>query len=101
MPRPGEVTDYLAPGGIGVRVDSALYAGYSVPPYYDNLVAKLVVTGRTREQCIARTKRALKEYFIGPLQTNIPLHLRILEQPEFIEGNYNIHWLERMLDRQS
>ena len=101
MPRPGKVTDYLAPGGIGVRVDSALYAGYSVPPYYDNLVAKLVVTGRTREQCIARTKRALKEYFIGPLQTNIPLHLRILEQPEFIEGNYNIHWLERMLDRQS
>ena len=101
MPRPGHVSDYLAPGGIGVRVDSALYAGYSVPPYYDNLVAKLVVTGRTREQCIARTRRALKEYFIGPLQTNIPLHLRILEQPEFIEGNYNIHWLERMLERQS
>ena len=101
MPRPGQVTDYVVPGGIGVRVDSALYAGYSVPPYYDNLVAKLVVTGRTREQCIARTKRALKEYFIGPLQTNIPLHLRILEQPEFISGNYNIHWLERMLERQS
>ncbi|NQY81758.1 MAG: acetyl-CoA carboxylase biotin carboxylase subunit [Alphaproteobacteria bacterium] len=101
VPRPGKVTDYLAPGGIGVRVDSALYAGYSVPPYYDNLVAKLVITGRTREQCIARTRRALKEYFIGPLQTNIPLHLRILEQPEFISGDYNIHWLERMLERQS
>ena len=101
MPRPGKVTDYLAPGGIGVRVDSHLYAGYSVPPYYDNLVAKLIVTGRTREQTIRRTKRALTEYFIGPLQTNIPLHLRILDQPEFISGEYNIHWLERMLERQA
>ena len=69
-----------------------------MPPYYDNLVAKLIITGRPRAQCIARARRALKEYYIGPLQTNIPLHLRILDQPEFLAGDYDIHWLERMLE---
>ncbi|HTH98514.1 MAG TPA: acetyl-CoA carboxylase biotin carboxylase subunit [Stellaceae bacterium] len=97
VPSPGRVTAYHAPGGYGVRVDSALYAGYRVPPYYDSLVAKLIVHGRTRDECVMRLKRALGEYVIAGIETNIPLHQRLLEEPDFLSGNYDIHWLEHFV----
>ncbi len=96
-PSPGRITDYHAPGGLGVRVDSALYAGWSVPPYYDSLIAKLVVTGQTRNECLMRLKRALGEYAIGGIETNIPLHLSLLKEPDFVNGAYDIHWLEEFI----
>jgi acetyl-CoA carboxylase biotin carboxylase subunit len=99
MPSPGKVTAYHAPGGYGVRIDSALYPGYTVPSNYDSLVAKLIVHGKTRRECIMRMRRALKEYVITGIETNIPLHQRLLEEPDFIEGNYDIHWLERFVAR--
>ena len=97
MPSPGKVTAYHAPGGYGVRVDSHLYQGYTVPSYYDSLVAKLIVHGRNRDECVRRLRRALQEYVIAGIETNIPLHLRLLEEPDFITGNYDIHWLERFM----
>jgi acetyl-CoA carboxylase biotin carboxylase subunit len=96
-PSPGRVTEYLAPGGAGVRVDSALYQGYEVPPFYDSLVAKLVVNGTSREECVMRLRRALAEYVIGGIETTIPLHQRLVDDPEFRRGAYDIHWLERFL----
>lgn len=99
-PSPGRITDYHAPGGLDVRVDSALYAGYTVPPYYDSLVAKLIVHGKTRNGCLMRLRRALQEYVIGGIVTTIPLHQALIENPEFIEGNYDIHWLEKYLESQ-
>ncbi|HLY45246.1 MAG TPA: acetyl-CoA carboxylase biotin carboxylase subunit [Stellaceae bacterium] len=98
-PSPGRVSEYHAPGGFGVRVDSALYQGYEVPPYYDSLVAKLVVHGASREECVMRLRRALGEYVIGGIETTIPLHQRLVEDPEFRAGAYDIHWLERFLAR--
>jgi acetyl-CoA carboxylase biotin carboxylase subunit len=100
-PSPGRVSEYHAPGGFGVRVDSALYQGYEVPPYYDSLVAKLIVHGATREECLMRLRRALAEYVIGGIETTIPLHQRLLDDPEFRQGAYDIHWLERFLARGS
>jgi acetyl-CoA carboxylase biotin carboxylase subunit len=94
MPSPGRVTSYLAPGGLGVRVDSALYQGYTVPPNYDSLVAKLVVHGTTRNECLMRMRRALQEYVIAGIDTTIPLHQRLVAAPDFINGAYDIHWLE-------
>jgi len=99
MPSPGEVTGYLAPGGMGVRVDSALYQGYTVPPYYDSLVAKLIVHGGSRNECLMRLRRALEEYVITGIDTTIPLHQRLIVAPDFINGNYDVHWLERFLGR--
>ena len=93
-PTPGLITDYHPPGGPGVRIDSGLYAGYKVPPYYDSLIAKLVVHGRTREECLKRLRRALEEFVIQGVQTTIPLHLALLDQPNFIAGDYDIRWLE-------
>jgi acetyl-CoA carboxylase biotin carboxylase subunit len=93
-PSPGRITGYLPPGGLGVRVDSALYQGYTVPPHYDSLVAKLVVHGSTRNECLMRLRRALQEYVIAGIDTTIPLHQRLLAAPDFINGAYNIHWLE-------
>jgi acetyl-CoA carboxylase biotin carboxylase subunit len=101
MPSPGKVTAYHAPGGYGVRVDSHLYQGYTVPSYYDSLVAKLIVHGRDRDECVRRLRRALQEYVIAGIETNIPLHLRLLEEPDFISGNYDIHWLERFMAREA
>ena len=98
QPSPGKVTDYHAPGGLGVRVDSALYAGYSIPPYYDSLVSKLVVHGRNRAECLMRLRRALEEYVIGGIKTTIPLHRKLLTEKSFIDGDYDIHWLERWMD---
>ncbi len=96
-PSPGVVTTYHPPGGMGVRVDSALYAGYRVPPHYDSLVAKLITFGKTREEAIARMERALREFVISGIKTTIPLHQRILANPEFRAGDYTIHWLENFV----
>jgi acetyl-CoA carboxylase biotin carboxylase subunit len=98
-PSPGRVDMYHAPGGLGVRVDSALYSGYTVPPHYDSLVAKLVVHGATRPEAIARLQRALKEMVVGGIRTTLPLHQRIVADPEFQAGDYTIHWLERFVSR--
>lgn len=95
QPRPGRVSDYHAPGGLGVRVDSALYAGYAVPPHYDSLIAKLIVHGASRNECLLRLRRALDEFVIGGLPTTIPLHQRLMAAPVFIDGDYSIRWLER------
>jgi len=98
-PSPGRVTDYHAPGGLGVRVDSALYHGYEVPPYYDSLIAKLVIYGNSRNECLMRLRRALEEYVIAGIETTIPLHQRLVAAAEFIDGDYDVHWLERFVAR--
>jgi acetyl-CoA carboxylase biotin carboxylase subunit len=97
VPCPGLVTDYHPPGGLGVRVDSGLYTGYRMPPYYDSLVAKLIVSGNSRNECLMRLRRALGEYVIGGIETTIPLHQRIIAQQGFVDGEYDIHWLERLV----
>jgi acetyl-CoA carboxylase biotin carboxylase subunit len=99
QPSPGTVTEYHAPGGLGVRVDSALYANYRVPPHYDSLVAKLIVQGSTRNECLMRLRRALEEFVIGGIETTIPLHGRLVSEPDFIDGAYDIRWLERFAKR--
>jgi acetyl-CoA carboxylase biotin carboxylase subunit len=96
-PSPGRVSEYHAPGGPGVRIDSGLYQGYEVPPYYDSLVAKLIAFGDDRNECLMRLRRALEEYVIGGIETTIPLHQRLLDDPDFRRGAYNIGWLERWL----
>ncbi len=97
MPTPGRVTAFHAPGGLGVRIDSALYAGYFVPPYYDSLVAKLIVHAPTRAAAINRMRRALDEFAVLGIQTTIPLHRRIVDDPDFQAGDYTIHWLEKFV----
>jgi acetyl-CoA carboxylase biotin carboxylase subunit len=96
-PSPGKITEYHPPGGLGVRVDSGLYAGYSIPPFYDSMVAKLIVSGPSRNECLMRLRRSLEEFVIGGIETTIPLHQKIIQQPEFIDGEYNIHWLEKLV----
>ncbi len=96
-PSPGEVTSYHAAGGMHVRVDSGLYAGYRIPPYYDSMIAKLIVYGRTREGCIMRLRRALEEMVIGGVKTSIPLHAALMQEPDFLNGDYTIKWLEEWL----
>jgi acetyl-CoA carboxylase biotin carboxylase subunit len=99
-PSPGTVKAYVAPGGMHVRVDSGLYAGYRVPPYYDSMIAKLIVYGTTRERCIMRLKRALEEYVIEGMKTTLPLHQKLIQDPEFLAGEYTIKWLEEWLARE-
>jgi len=99
-PGPGRIGDYHPPGGLGVRVDSALYSGYRVPPHYDSLVSKLIVHGADRRQCLMRLRRALEEYVISGIPTTIPLFNRLLGEPEFIRGEYDIHWLEAFVGGQ-
>ena len=96
-PSPGRVDVFHAPGGLGVRVDSALYAGYVVPPHYDSMIAKLIVHAPDRPTALARLRRALEEFAIGGIKTTLPLHQRIVEDPAFIAGDYDIHWLERFV----
>ena len=96
-PSPGLVTDFHAPGGLGVRLDSAIYAGYSIPPYYDSLIGKLIVHGRDRPECIARLKRCLGEMVVGGIDTTIPLFQDLLVQDDILAGDYNIHWLEQWI----
>jgi acetyl-CoA carboxylase, biotin carboxylase subunit len=98
-PSPGLITSYHPPGGLGVRVDSAIYQGYVVPPHYDSLIAKLVVHGRSRNECLMRMRRALEEFVIAGIDTTIPMHQRLLRAADFINGDYDTHWLERMLGR--
>ena len=100
-PSPGLVQQFHAPGGMHVRVDSGLYAGYRVPPYYDSMIAKLIVYGTTRERCIARLRRALEEFVIEGPTTTIPLHRALIEDPEFQRGEYTIKWLEEWLAREA
>jgi len=100
MPSPGKVTMYHVPGGMHVRVDSALYQGYQVPPYYDSMIGKLIVYGRTREGCLMRLKRALEEYVIEGMKTTIPLHQKLIADPDVQNGDYSIKWLEEWLERQ-
>jgi acetyl-CoA carboxylase biotin carboxylase subunit len=99
IPTPGRVTAFHAPGGLGVRVDSALYAGYFVPPFYDSMVAKLIVHAPTRIDAINRLRRALDEFAIMGIKTTIPLHRRIVDDKDFQAGDYTIHWLERFVAR--
>ncbi|MAF62325.1 MULTISPECIES: acetyl-CoA carboxylase biotin carboxylase subunit [Pseudomonadota] len=96
-PSPGLVSYYHPPGGMHVRVDSGLYAGYKIPPYYDSMIAKLIVYGRTRQGCIMRLKRALEEFVVQGVKTTIPLHQALLDEPDFLSGEYTIKWLEQWL----
>ena len=97
-PSPGTITDFHAPGGLGVRVDSAIYSGYRVPPYYDSMIAKLIVHGRDRQQCLMRLRRTLDEIVIGGIDCTIQLHQQLMNEPDFIAGHYDIHWLEEWLE---
>ncbi|MFG0214673.1 acetyl-CoA carboxylase biotin carboxylase subunit [Brevibacillus porteri] len=94
MPSPGRITEYLAPGGFGVRVDSAAYAGYSIPPYYDSMIAKLIVWGKDRNEAIDRMKRALSEFVVEGITTTIPFHLKVLDHEVFVSGNFDTKFLE-------
>ena len=100
-PCPGKISAYHAPGGLGVRMDSALYNGYSIPPYYDSLIGKLIVHGRNRDEALARLSRALSELIIDGIDTTIPLFDALLAEKDIHSGEYNIHWLEHWLDQQS
>ena len=97
MPSPGMIKEYHAPGGLGVRMESAIYKGYSIPPYYDSMVGKLIVHGRNRDECLRRLHRAINETVIEGIETTLPLHQWIISQPDFIKGDYTIHWLEKQL----
>jgi acetyl-CoA carboxylase biotin carboxylase subunit len=100
-PSPGLVKNYVVPGGMHVRVDSGLYTGYRVPPYYDSMIGKLIVYGSTRERCIMRLKRALEEFVIEGMKTTIPLHQNLVRDPEFLAGDYTIKWLEQWLAKEA
>ncbi|WP_295078834.1 acetyl-CoA carboxylase biotin carboxylase subunit [Tabrizicola sp.] len=99
-PCPGRITQFHAPGGLGVRMDSAIYDGYRIPPYYDSLIGKLIVHGRDRPEALARLKRALSELIIDGIDTSIPLFHMLLAEPDIQNGEYNIHWLEKWLEKQ-
>ena len=99
-PCPGKISAYHAPGGLGVRMDSALYNGYSIPPYYDSLIGKLIVHGRNRDEALARLDRALGELIIDGIDTTVPLFNALLNEKDIHQGEYNIHWLERWLDKK-
>jgi acetyl-CoA carboxylase biotin carboxylase subunit len=96
-PSPGKISFYHPAGGVGVRVDSAVYAGYSIPPYYDSLIGKLIVYGRTREECLQRLRRAVDEFVVDGIKTTLPLFQRLIKEPDIVAGNYDIHWLEKYL----
>jgi acetyl-CoA carboxylase biotin carboxylase subunit len=99
MPCPGTITQYHAPGGPGIRVDTHIYNGYRVPPYYDSLISKLIAQGENRESAIARMRGALAEIVLDGIKTNVPLHRRIMSDPGFVEGGRDIHYLEKLLGR--
>jgi acetyl-CoA carboxylase biotin carboxylase subunit len=97
QPSPGTVTQFHAPGGLGVRFDSAMYTGYRIPPYYDSLAGKLVVHGRNRNECLMRLRRALDELVVGGIETTIPLFQKLVRESDILNGDYHIHWLEHYL----
>src|SRR6187397_902070 len=96
-PSPGKIIHYHAPGGLGVRVDSHVYQGYVIPPYYDSLVGKLIVHGKTRSECLMRLRRALDEVVVDGIETTLPLFRALVREKDVIDGNYHIHWLEQFL----
>ncbi len=99
-PSPGTITDFHTPGGLGVRIDSAAYSGYRIPPYYDSMIGKLIIYGDDRQECLMRLQRALREFVIGGVDTTIPLFTRLVEEDDIKTGNYHIHWLEQFLGLQ-
>ena len=99
MPSPGKITQYHPPGGLGVRVDSGVYAGYTIPAHYDSLIGKLIVHARNRNECLMRLKRALSEYVIDGIDTTIPLFSTLIAEPDIVNGSYDIHWLEKYLKK--
>jgi acetyl-CoA carboxylase biotin carboxylase subunit len=101
VPTPGRVSAFHAPGGLGVRVDSALYAGCEVPPYYDSMIAKLIVHAPTRPEAIARLRRSLAEFAVLGIETTVTLHQRIIDTEAFLAGDYTIHWLEQFVGQGS
>ena len=96
-PSPGRISFYHPAGGVGIRVDSAVYQGYTIPPYYDSLIGKLIVYGRTREECLQRLRRVVDEFVVDGIKTTLPLFQRLIKEPDIIAGNYDIHWLEKFL----
>ncbi|HHG89670.1 MAG TPA: acetyl-CoA carboxylase biotin carboxylase subunit [Devosia sp.] len=96
-PSPGKITYYPPAGGVGVRVDSAVYQGYAVPPYYDSLIGKLIAHGRDRKECLQRLRRAVDEFIVDGIKTTLPLFQDLLEEPDILSGDYDIHWLEKYL----
>jgi acetyl-CoA carboxylase biotin carboxylase subunit len=100
-PCPGKITEWHAPGGLGVRVDSEIYSGYTIPPFYDSMIAKLIVHANTRNAALMRLRRALEEFVIMGVKTTIPLHQEIIAQPEYLDGQYDIHWLENFMKSQA
>jgi len=98
IPCPGKIDEWHAPGGLGVRVDSEIYSGYSIPPFYDSMIAKLIVHANTRNSALMRLRRALEEFVIMGVNTTIPLHQDIISQPEYLDGQYDIHWLEHFME---
>jgi len=96
---PGKILHYHPPGGLGVRVDSAVYQGYTIPPFYDSLVGKLIVHGKTRTECLMRLKRSLDEFVIDGIDTTLPLFRALVREQDIADGDYDIHWLERFLAR--
>jgi acetyl-CoA carboxylase biotin carboxylase subunit len=101
QPCPGTITQFHAPGGLGVRFDSAMYTGYRIPPYYDSLAGKLIVHGRNRNECLMRLRRALDELVVGGIETTIPLFQELVREPDILNGDYHIHWLEQYLAKKS
>jgi len=99
-PSPGRISYFHPPGGLGVRVDSAVYAGYSIPPFYDSLIGKLIVHGKSRNECLMRLRRALSEFVIDGIETTIPLFNRLIVEPDIVDGLYDIHWLENYLEKR-
>ncbi|MDE2134514.1 MAG: acetyl-CoA carboxylase biotin carboxylase subunit [Alphaproteobacteria bacterium] len=100
LPSPGLITQFHTPGGLGVRFDSAIYAGYRIPPYYDSLAGKLIVHGRSRNECLMRLRRALDEVVVGGIETTIPLFQKLVREHDILDGDYNIHWLEHFLAKK-
>jgi acetyl-CoA carboxylase biotin carboxylase subunit len=98
-PSPGKIVHYHAPGGLGIRIDSAVYQGYSIPPHYDSLLGKLIVHGKTRPECLMRLRRALDEFVVDGIETTLPLFRALVREDDIIDGNYHIHWLEQFLAR--
>jgi acetyl-CoA carboxylase biotin carboxylase subunit len=99
-PSPGQITQFHSPGGLGVRFDSAIYSGYRIPPYYDSLAGKLIVHARNRNECLLRLRRALDELVVGGIETTIPLFQKLVREPDIVNGDYSIHWLEKYLAGQ-
>ena len=96
-PSPGKIVHYHAPGGLGVRIDSHVYQGYTIPPHYDSLVGKLIVHGKTRPECLMRLRRALDEFVVDGIDTTLPLFRALVREQDIIDGDYHIHWLEQYL----